>query len=252
MAEFDLIATASFGLETVLRHELADLGYDARVVQPGRVLFRGDESAIRQSNLWLRTAERVLVRLTEGETTDFGQLFDLVREAPWSEWVPADGAFPVRGRSRKSQLSSVPACQKIVKKAVVESLRAEHGVEELPETGAEYPIEVALLDDQATLLLDTTGVGLHKRGYRRYVGEAPLRETLAAAMVLLSRWQPEQPFWDPFCGSGTLAIEAAMIGRNLAPGLERDYLCESWPRFEGGEWEASPNAYRQPTPAKRP
>ncbi|MEO0529809.1 MAG: bifunctional 23S rRNA (guanine(2069)-N(7))-methyltransferase RlmK/23S rRNA (guanine(2445)-N(2))-methyltransferase RlmL [Planctomycetota bacterium] len=236
MAELDLIATAAFGLETLVRHELAALGYEARVMSPGRIHFRGDVQAIRDANLWLRCAERVLIRVAEGPASDFGQLFDLTRAAPWSEWIPADGKFPVRGRSYKSQLSSVPACQRIVKKAVVEQLREGHGTEELPEIAGDYAIEIALANDTATLYLDTTGVGLHKRGYRPLVGEAPLRETLAAALVTLSRWRPEQPFWDPFCGTGTLAIEAAMIGRHLAPGVNRTFACETWPRVAGDEW----------------
>lgn len=237
MPTFELIATCGFGLETIVRHEIEALGYEARVAQSGRVLFHGDESAIREANLWLRSAERILIRVATAQTTDFGQLFDLARNAPWHEWVTVDGEFPVRGRSIKSQLSSVPACQRIVKKAIVEQLREAYTTEELTETGPQFPIEVALLNDQASLLLDTTGVGLHKRGYRYFVGEAPLRETLAAAIINLSRWRPEQPFWDPFCGSGTIAIEAALIGRNLAPGLNRDFLCETWPSMSADEWK---------------
>ena len=236
MAQHNLIATAAFGLETLVRHEIEALGYPARVVSPGRVLFQGDDQAIREANLWLRCAERVLVRIAGGPAGDFDLLFDLARTAPWSEWIPADGGFPVRGRSHKSQLTSVPAVQRTVKKALVDALREQHGVEELPETAGEYAVEVALADDEATLLLDTTGVGLHKRGYRPLVGAAPLRETLAAGLVTLSRWRPEQPFWDPFCGTGTLAIEAAMIGRQIAPGLRRTFACETWPRLAGEAW----------------
>ena len=237
VSSLQLIATAGFGLEAIVRRELEALGYEATITQPGRVRFAGDEQAIRKANLWLRTAERVLIEVASGPAADFDALFELVRSADWSEWIPPDGALPVRGRSHKSQLTSVPACQRTVKKALVETLLEQHRVEELPESGAEFPLEVVLLEDEATLLLDTTGVGLHKRGYRRYVGEAPLRETLAAAMVILSRWRPDEPFWDPFCGSGTLAIEAALIGRNLAPGLNRDFLCEAWPRIGGEPWD---------------
>ncbi|MGL4513412.1 MAG: bifunctional 23S rRNA (guanine(2069)-N(7))-methyltransferase RlmK/23S rRNA (guanine(2445)-N(2))-methyltransferase RlmL [Lacipirellulaceae bacterium] len=239
MPPLELIATASFGLETVVRHELEALGYEARVVTPGRVLFLGDESAIAQANLWLRTAERVLVRVAHAPATDFGLLFDLARAAPWGDWIAPGGQFPVSGKSHKSQLASVPACQRIVKKALVEHLREAHGhgaEGDVPETGPEFPVEVMLLNDEATLCLDTTGVGLHKRGYRRYVGEAPLRETLAAAMVLLSRWRAERPFWDPFCGTGTLPIEAALIGRDIAPGARRNFLCEAWPRMRAANW----------------
>ena len=238
MPEYDLIATAGFGLETLVRFELADLGYEASVVAPGRIHFRGDESAIREANLWLRTAERVLIRMASAPAADFDALFELTLSTPWSDWITPDGNLPVRGRSHRSQLTSVPAVQRTVKKALVQALLEQHGVEELPESGPEYPIEVALLNDEATLYLDTTGIGLHKRGYRRYVGAAPIRETLAAAMVQLSRWSPDRPFWDPFCGSGTLAIEAALIGRQIAPGLRREFLCESWPRLAGSSWQA--------------
>lgn len=237
MATHDLIATATFGVESIVRHELNKLGYEASIAQPGRVRFRGEDAAIREANLWLRCAERVLIQIAEGPADNFDALFDLAREAPWGDWIPADGAFPVRGRSHKSQLTSVPACQRTVKKAVVEALRDAHSVTELPETAAEYAIEVVLLDDHATLLLDTTGVGLHKRGYRRLVGEAPLRETLAAAMLDLSRWKPDRPLWDPFCGSGTIAIEAALIGRGVAPGVNREFICEHWPRLAGQGWK---------------
>lgn len=236
MAEYELVATAAFGLETLVRHELEALGYKARVASPGRIHFRGDEQAIREANLWLRCAERVLIRLATGPASDFGLLFDLVRETPWSDWVPADGAFPVRAKSNKSMLTSLPAIQRSAKKAVVEQLREGHGVHELPETHGEYAIEIAIAQDTASLYLDTTGVGLHKRGYRPLVGTAPLRETMAAAIVTLSRWRPEQPFWDPFCGTGTVAIEAALLGRGMAPGAKRTFSCERWPRFAGEEW----------------
>lgn len=242
MAELDLIATAAFGLESEVRHELETLGYPARIASPGRVLFHGDARAIIDANLWLRCAERVLVRMAVGPASDFGLLFDLARGAPWSEWIPADGQFPVRGRSYKSQLSSVPACQRIVKKAVVEALRAGHGALELPETRGDYAIEVAIASDEASLLLDTTGVGLHKRGYRPLVSEAPLRETLAAAMVRFSRWRPDRPFWDPFCGSGTIAIEAAMIGRDMAPGLRRRFASEQWAAIPEEAWRSARSA----------
>lgn len=237
MSSYTLIATAAFGLESVVARELKALGYDARIPQPGRIEFEGGADAIAQANLWLRSAERVLIRIATFEAKDFGQLFDGVKAANWRAWIPADGEFPVNGRSHKSQLSSVPACQKIVKKAVVEALREQHGIEELPETGATYPIEVALLNDMATITLDTTGVGLHKRGYRPQQGLAPLRETLAAAMVQLSFWRPGRPLLDPFCGAGTLPIEAAMIGRNIAPGLRRKFGCEQWPDFPQAAWQ---------------
>ncbi len=244
------LATAAFGLEAVVVRELAALGYEGKVVRPGKVLFEGDESAICQTNLWLRSAERILVLIAEFPATDFGQLFDGVRAADWASWIPADGRFPVNGKSLKSQLSSVPACQKIVKKAVVEALRAQHDVTELPETGADFEIEVALLNDIATITLDTTGVGLHKRGYRTLVGQAQIRETLAAGMLQLSVWRPHRPLWDPFCGTGTIAIEAALMARNIAPGLRRMFVCEDWPRIPQSLWQtARDEARRRMLPA---
>ena len=235
----DLIATAAFGLEAIVARELEALGYSATNIQAGRILFEGDAAAVCRANLWLRTAERVLVRVGEFEALDFGTLFDATYALPWEEWIAADDEFPVSGRSVRSQFSSVPACQKIVKKAIVEKLRAAHHVEELPETGPKRSIEVALLGNRATLTIDTTGPGLHKRGYRTLVGQAPLKETLAAAMVLLSYWRPERPLVDPFCGSGTIPIEAAMIGRNIAPGLRRSFAAETWPRIAAAVWETA-------------
>ncbi len=168
--KLDLIATSTFGLEAVVARELGALGYEAKIIQPGRVLFTGDESDICRTNLWLRTADRVLLRLDSFEARDFGQLFDRTRALPWEDWLPVDAEFPVTGRSVKSQLSSVPACQKIVKKAVVERLKAAYQVEWFEETGPKFSVEAALLNDQAMLTIDTSGPGLHKRGYRPLTG----------------------------------------------------------------------------------
>ena len=239
MAQLELIATSTFGLEAVVAREVQALGYEGKTIQSGRILFQADEPAIARANLWLRAADRVLLRLGTFQAKDFGELFDQTNALPWEEWIPPDAAFPVSGRSIKSQLSSVPACQKIVKKAVVERLKSGHGVESLTETGPKCSVEIALLEDQATLTLDTTGPGLHKRGYRRLVGKTPLKETLAAAMVLLSFWRPERPLVDPFCGTGTIPIEAALIGRNLAPGLQRAFAAEAWPRLPKTLWDAA-------------
>lgn len=231
-----LLATAAFGLEAVVVRELQALGYTARVEQPGRVAFSGDDAAIAQANIWLRSAERVLLVVAEFQATDFGQLFDGVAAADWGAWAPADGAFPVRGRSHKSKLSSVPACQRIVKKAIADRLLSQHAAASLPETGPVFPVEVALLNDFATLTLDTTGPGLHKRGYRPQAGPAPLRETLAAGILQLSYWRPGRPWLDPFCGAGTLAIEAALLGRRVAPGLRRAFIAETWPTLPAQTW----------------
>lgn len=239
MTQLDLLATSTFGLESVVARELKALGYEPKTIQPGRILFHGLEPDVARANLWLRAADRVLLRLGTFPAKDFGELFDRTYALSWEEWIPADAAFPVTGRSIKSQLSSVPACQKIVKKAVVEKLKAAYGVEWFAETGPKCSIEVALLGDQATLTLDTSGPGLHKRGYRRLAGKAPLKETLAAALVLLSFWRPERPLVDPFCGSGTIPIEAALIGRNIAPGLHRWFVAETWPRLPVAVWQAA-------------
>jgi len=236
MEEIELIATASFGLEAVVARELKQLGYERQTVEDGRVTFVADLQAICRTNLWLRSADRVLVKLGGFEAKDFGELFDRTTALSWSDWLPRDAAFPVRGKSVRSQLHSVPDCQAIVKKAVVENLKRAHRVDWFEETGASFSIEVSLLKDRATLTLDTTGPGLHKRGYRTSIGEAPLKETLAAALVQLSFWNIERPFLDPFCGSGTLPIEAALWGRNIAPGWKREFAAEGWPRVPKALW----------------
>lgn len=233
---YELIATAASGTEAIVKRELAALGYTARTTTPGRLLFSGDAAAICRTNLWLRVAERILIRIGSFAASDFDALFERTMALPWEQWLPRDAEFPVQGRSHRSQLSSVPACQRSVKRAIVERLRKVHGAETLPETGALFSIEISLRDDVATLTLDTTGIGLHKRGYRPLVGEAQLRETLAAAMVQLSFWRAGRVLADPFCGTGTIPIEAALIGRNMAPGMRRQFACESWPTFDGEQW----------------
>jgi 23S rRNA (guanine2445-N2)-methyltransferase / 23S rRNA (guanine2069-N7)-methyltransferase len=231
-----LVATAAFGLEAVVARELRTLGYEPRV-ENGRVRFAGPVEAIARANLWLRTAERVVIVVGEFPATDFGALFEQTSALPWEAWLPPDAAFPVTGRSHGSQLSSVPACQRIVKRAIVERLRRAHGVQQLPESGAVCAVDVALRNDTALLTLDTTGAGLHKRGYRTLVGAAPLRETLAAGLILLSYWTPQRPLLDPFCGSGTVVIEAALIGRRIAPGLRRTFAAEAWPTIDRRVWD---------------
>lgn len=237
MATMDLIATTAFGLEAVVKRELEALGYAGKPTSPGWVQFQGDHTAICRTNLWLRTADRVLLRMADFEATDFDALFDTTKAIEWHEWLDKDAAFPVIGRSLKSQLSSVPACQRAVKKAVVESLMAAHGATELPESGPLYKIEISLLKDRATLTIDTTGPSLHKRGYRTRASKAPLKETLAAALIQLSFWDRERPLIDPFCGSGTIPIEAALLGRNIAPGLNRSFSAEDWPNVRHELWD---------------
>jgi 23S rRNA (guanine2445-N2)-methyltransferase / 23S rRNA (guanine2069-N7)-methyltransferase len=238
MDEFQLIATTASGLEACVKRELLELGFsDARVCSPGRILFRARPEGLVRANLWLRTADRVLLLVASFDARDFGELFDRTHALPWQQWIPADGKFPVHGRSYKSQLSSVPACQKIVKKAIVEKLRAAHKVNELPETGATCTVEIAIREDVAQLTIDTTGAGLNKRGYREAAGPAPIKETLAAAMVQMSFWKPDRHLIDPFCGSGTIPIEAALIGRNIAPGLNRSFVAEEWEFIPSGDWK---------------
>ncbi|MCL4220683.1 MAG: bifunctional 23S rRNA (guanine(2069)-N(7))-methyltransferase RlmK/23S rRNA (guanine(2445)-N(2))-methyltransferase RlmL [Phycisphaerales bacterium] len=233
----DLVAVTAFGLESVAQRELHTLGFeDAKPFGTGRVGFTGGLEAICRANLHLRSAERVLVRVGSFPASDFGALFEGVRALPLEQWIGHEAAFPVSGRCVRSVLSSVPAVQRATKKAIVERLMEAHGVERLPETGPTYAVEVSLLHDEATLTIDTSGAGLHKRGYRTSVGEAQLRETMAAGLVLLSFWHPGRPFMDPFCGTGTIAIEAAMIGRNIAPGLRRSFASEAWPQVPSAAW----------------
>jgi len=219
-----------------VKRELQNLGVQNVQSFNGYVEYLGDVHTLIQSNLWLRTADRVLVKIGEFPAETFDELFEGTKALPWGDWIPVDGAFPVEGRSVKSTLSSVPACQRIVKKAIVESIRSYYGTEELTETGAFFPIEVSLQKDTALLTIDTSGVGLHKRGYRIESAQAPIKETLAAALVLLSRWLPHRPFADPLCGSGTIAIEAALIGKNMAPGANRTFACEAWPQLHQSIW----------------
>ena len=237
MAGFELIATAAFGVEALVGRELSQLGYTKQKIENGRVVFWGDESAICRTNLWLRHAERVLIKVGEFKATTFEELFQGTKALAWPDWLPEKAKFPVNGKSIKSTLFSVPDCQAIVKKAIVERMKQSYQVQWFEENGPKYTIEVALLKDIVTLTIDTSGVGLHKRGYRQLVGKAPLKETLAAGLVNLSRWRPERPFIDPFCGTGTIPIEAALMGLNIAPGLKREFVSETWPNVKPQLWQ---------------
>lgn len=236
MNSFPIIATAAFGIESVVADELRALGYTDLLVENGKVTFQGDELALCRANLWLRSADRIRLKVGEFEATTFEELFEKTKALPWADIITKDGEFPVEGKSVKSTLFSVSDCQAIVKKAIVESLKAKHKVEWFAETGPLFKVEVSLLKDVATLTLDTSGVALHKRGYRRLIGDAPLKETLAAAMILMGKYQPEGLLVDPFCGSGTIPIEAALIGRNIAPGMNREFACEKWPLIDKQHW----------------
>lgn len=231
----ELIATATFGLESVVAYEVKKLGYDV-AVDNAKVTFFGDEMAICKTNLWLRSADRVLVKMGEFKATSFEELFQQTKALPWPDWLPADASFPVEGKSIKSKLHSVPDCQAIVKKAIVEKMKQAYKKEWFEESGPRYTIEVALLKDVATLTIDTSGVGLHKRGYRKLASQAPLKETLAAGLLSIARWYPDRPLLDPFCGSGTIPIEAALIGHNIAPGIGRNFAAEAWPAIPRDLW----------------
>ncbi|MFC4404393.1 THUMP domain-containing class I SAM-dependent RNA methyltransferase [Gracilibacillus xinjiangensis] len=227
--KFTLIATAAMGLESVVANEVKALGYEDAKVENGKVIYETDELGIARSNLWLRTADRVKLLIGEFDARTYDELFEQTKALAWEKYIPEEGEFPVIGKSHKSTLYSVPDCQSIVKKAIVERLKQKHGVARwLKETGALHRVEVALLKDKVTLTLDTSGSGLHKRGYRVGQGEAPIKETLAAALVKLTNWTPDKPFYDIFCGSGTIPIEAALIGQNIAPGFNREFAFENW------------------------
>ncbi|MFC7320654.1 THUMP domain-containing class I SAM-dependent RNA methyltransferase [Halobacillus campisalis] len=233
-----LIATAAMGIEAFVAREVKALGYENVQTENGRVVFEAPVSAIPRANLWLRTADRVKLLVGRFKAYSFDELFEQTKALPWEEFITEEGEFPVVGKSVKSKLYSVPDCQSIVKKAVVERLKKKYGVASiLKETGAFHRIEVAIHKDEVLLTMDTSGSGLHKRGYRVGQGEAPLKETLAAALIQTTNWYPDQPFVDPFCGSGTIAIEAALIGQNIAPGFNREFSSENWHFISSSDWE---------------
>ena len=237
MARTELIATATFGLEAVVKREIEALGYTVTASQDGRLTYLADERGIVRSNLWLRSADRVYVKMAEFEAKTFEDLFQNVAGIPWEEWIPYEGKFTVVGTSAKSQLHSVPGCQSIVKKAIVTRLQQTYGDVTFPETGAAYTVRFAFQKDVCCVMMDTSGAGLHKRGYRVMDVAAPIKETLAAAMVSLSFFRPGRVMADPFCGSGTLAIEAAMQARNVAPGLSRKFAAEGWDFIPREVWK---------------
>ena len=236
MEHLELAVPTLFGLEGLCADELRRLGLPNVRAENGRVLCAAAPADIPRVNLNLRTGERALILLGSFPAGDFDALFEGVRALPWEDFLPRDSAFPVKGHCLNSALHAVPACQSIVKKAVAARLGARYGLEQLPETGPLYQIQFAIMKDTASLYLDTTGAGLHKRGYRAVGVVAPLRETLAAAMVMLSRYRGRDPFCDPFCGSGTIAIEAALIAKNRAPGLDRSFSAQKWGFVPASGW----------------
>lgn len=231
-----LVATCLFGLEGLLGEEIDNLGYQRIETIDGRVTFEAPPEAVAACNIRLRTAERVLIKLGSFKAFTFDQLFEGTKALPWSDYIGKNDSFPVKGHSIRSKLFSIPDCQKIIKKAVVNSLSAKYKISMFPETGVKYQIEFFILNDTATLMIDTTGAGLHKRGYRALAGAAPLRETLAAAMVKLSRMRDNVIVCDPLCGSGTIAIEAAAIACNIAPGINRSFAAEEFRFIPASVW----------------
>ena len=229
---YQLVATMAAGLESVTTKELKALGIQTRT-ENGKVYFEGDDKTIALTNVWLRSADRIKIVVGQFKALTFDALFEGVKALPWDHYLPLDAAFPVEGRAVRSQLHSEPDVQAITKKAIVEKMSAVyHRTTRLPETGATYPLEVSILKDIATLTLDTTGSSLFKRGYRIAKGEAPLKENFAAALIMLTNWHPDMPFVDPTTGSGTIAIEAALIGHNIAPGLQRQFTFENFGFFD--------------------
>lgn len=237
MDKLNLIATTPFGLEATVKREVTKLGFSDINVSDGHVGFSGGVDAIVKANIWLRSADRVQLKLGTFMATTFTELFDQTKALPWADWIPKDGIFTVIGKSVKSQLFSVSDCQAIVKKAIVEKLKQSYKIEWFPETGALYKIQVALLKDVVTITIDTSGNGLHKRGYRETAGAAPLKETLAAALIELSYWKKDRVLLDGVCGSGTIPIEAALIARNIAPGINRSFVSEDWHQIDKKLWK---------------
>ena len=244
--KLELIATATFGLEAVVRREIEALGYKVLATEDGKVTFLGDERAVARANIWLRASDRVQIKLAEFNALEFEDLFQQMKGIVWEEWIPLDGKFVVNGQSVKSKLSSVPAVQSVCEKALVERLKETYPVDRFEKTGAPFDIKVSLLKDRTTVTLDTTGPGLNKRGYRKLIGKAPIKETMAAAMIMLSFWNKDRILLDPCCGSGTIPIEAAMIAKNIAPGIGRRFTAEEWDAIPAEMWKQErANAYKE-------
>lgn len=234
---FNILVTTTSGVEAVTKRELINLGYtELRVEEGVGITFKGTAEDVARCNIWLRTAERVLLLLGQFKATTFEELFQGVKAIPWGDILPENAEFPVTGKSVKSGLFSVPDCQSVTKKAIVEKLKLKYHRERFEETGAKYKIEVSIRNDIARIVLDTSGDGLHKRGYRRIVGNSPIKETLACSLILLTYWKEGRILVDPLCGTGTIPIEAAMIARNQAPGLRRGFISEQWGLFGRDVW----------------
>ncbi len=229
MNEFEFICPCHFGLEAVLKREISDLGYNIVSVEDGKITFSGDVSAFARANVFIRTAERVLWKVGSFHAESFEDLFQGIKKIPWEDILPVDAKFWVtKANSVKSKLFSPSDIQSIVKKAMVERMKQRYKLERFEETGAEFPLRISIMKDEVTVGIDTSGESLHKRGYRKMVAKAPIEETLAAALIMLTPWNKDRILVDPFCGSGTIPIEAAMIGANIAPGMDREFTAESW------------------------
>lgn len=229
MSRYELVAPCHFGMEAVLKREIYDLGYEIEKVEDGKVTFIGDEEAICRANVFLRTTERILLKVEQFKAITFDELFENTKKIPWENYLPSDAKFWVaKATSIKSKLFSPSDIQSIIKKAIVERLKSVYHISWFEETGNSYPIRVNIMKDEVTICLDTSGDSLHKRGYRKLAGKAPLTETLASAIILLSPWKSDRILVDPFCGSGTIPIEAAMIGANIAPGMNREFISDKW------------------------
>lgn len=242
MNKIRLIVTCTFGLEAVVKQELISLGFCRFIVLDGKIEFDAELNDVPKLNLWLRTADRVFIKIAEFKAVDFDVLFDKAKACPWSSWITEDGKITVTGKSVKSVLQSVRSNQSIVKKAIIKKMQESFNRERFPETGPEFIIQVSIFKDMVQLALDTTGSGLHRRNYRVDTGEVPIKENLAAALVLLSSWHKDKVLIDPMCGSATILIEAAMIGRNIAPGLKRNFVSEDWPFIDKKFWEDARNS----------
>ena len=229
MKTFEICVPCHFGIEAIVKREIYDLGYEITKVEDGRVTFQGDWEAVVRANLCVRTGERILVKLGEFHAEEFEDLFQGIKSIPWEEYIPKDGKFWVtKATSIKSKLFAVPTIQSIAKKAMVERMSEAYHTDSFPETGLSFPVRLFLMKDEVLVTLDTTGVPLHKRGYRTYTSKAPISETLAAALIMITPWRKDRVLLDPFCGSGTFLIEAAMMGINMAPGLNREFTAETW------------------------
>lgn len=234
MRRIELVAPCHFGMEAVLKREIIDLGYEIKQVEDGRITYIGDEEAVCRSNIFLRTAERIMWKLGSFKARTFEELFEGTKQIPWEDYIPENGKFWVKKASSvKSQLFSLPDIQSIVKKAMVERLKTKYKVSWFAEDGAEYPVRVFIMKDEVTIFFDTSGEHLHKRGYRQLTSKAPITETLAASLIMLTPWKADRVLVDPFCGSGTFPIEAAMIAANMAPGMNRSFAAEQWKNLIG-------------------